>query len=882
MLQNKKLADKKTTIWKNFTISDLLVMIGIIFLGLLLAIPTNNFNWKFKIAIFLIVVASTFWVLLFSRKHNCRFYVLAWRAFKYWISVKKYKKGTKNNPQLLIPYQEIIEDNIVANRKNNFGIFNHFSIIKIKGFNVFVNSQKDKEIEINRFIQLLNSIEDKITIIKTTGSMNLKNNYLALEQIKNSDFVKNNTNAKNYCLANEQDLEMLKYQNNVSNYYLVIYGDSKEDLKDKRSKMFHRLIQTKFSPKILENKELINVLNSVFKVDLQNKNSNNFNFENLAPKNVEFHNKYIACDDSFVSFQSINDFSSFDIQEGWVYRLFDSNSTVIWNLSTFDDSMKEKLLDKADSLVKINNNQKSKVKTSKSAIEIAAIENLIYLANAKSSNIFNSNFIFVNHGNNLEEIGSLEIQNQLNATEVGANLNPLLFMQKQSYANACLINSDNLFNDLEMVSDNIAGGWGFINSELNDNNTLIFGHDKTTGSPLIFDMKVKNMNRFYSNALITGVPGSGKSTLLKKILLYYLVFNTDIIILDPQREYTKLAEVFGGSVLEMGTGFKTLINPLQLDFQFSEQEDLSKQNKLVLSQNIRKVQKFLKLMCNFNDLQTRFVAKAVAELYEKWGFYKPNANLLNLKNEDFPIIDDLIKFLENYKFDNENDKDVYLESKKFILATLKAEFGQNSAYKDLYNGPTNINMSSKLTIFDTYNLSTKDDSPSSKAGLFLILSFIQNKISNNYFSNPNGKNWIMLIIDEAHKFIDPINPIALDFVWDTAKTIRKYRGMLVLGTQNFMDFNQSSAISSKSAGIMENMQYTITLKSNADDIEAYKNLFQNRIPLTEQETQFIATAAIGEGILSLDNTTRFQFESYFNDYEQNLIFRDGNLKNNLN
>ena len=78
---------------------------------------------------------------------------------------------------------------------------------------------------------------------------------------------------------------------------------------------------------------------------------------------------------------------------------------------------------------------------------------------------------------------------------------------------------------------------------------------------------------------------------------------------------------------------------------------------------------------------------------------------------------------------------------------------------------------------------------------------MNDKIANNYFQNPNGNSWIALIIDEAHKFVDPKNSLALDFVYDTAKTIRKYRGILIQGTQNFGDFNQDG-ISKKSKLIL--------------------------------------------------------------------------------
>lgn len=880
MLQNKKLADKKLTIWRKYTVFDFVIFFAIIALAIVLSGFTNKFNWKFKIAIFITFILSTFWILLYSKKHNCRFYVLGFRAFKYLVGVRKYDIKSKNSTSFLIPYSEIINDEIVINRKNNFGIFNHFSVVKIKGFNVFVNSEQDREAEFLRFTNLLNSVDDKITIIKTSAPMDLTSNINEIDKNLNTSFIQNNNLAKEYCLLNKQELETLNEKDSIDNYYLVIYGNSIEDLMAKRTRIILQLTNTKFNPQLVKGIDLLNVLNLIFRVQLNDKNLSNIErpASLLAPKNVEFFKKYMVADNKYISFQSINDFNNIELQDAWTYKLFSSNSTVIWNLSAFDDDLKEKILNKASSMVEINNNSKSRFKTVKSKVEMEAIENLIYLANTKNMNIFNSNFIFVNQGNNLDEINALETQNQLNASEISANINPLLFKQKQAYASACLINGDNIGDDLEMVSENISRGWGFVNSELNDKTPLLFGFDMTTDSPLFLDIKTKNSQRVYSNMLITGTPGSGKSTLMKKMVLHYLIYGTEIIILDPQREYTKFAKLFDGEVFEMGTGINTLINPLQLDLQFNEQMEIKNQNKIIISSNIRKVQKFLKIMCNFNDIEVRFIGKSLSELYNKWGFYDENINFLEFQNTDYPTINDYLTFLETYEFDNTNDKEIYLQSQKFVLATIKSEFTNNSPYEALYNGYTNINFSSKFNIIDTYNLSTKDDSPASKAGLFLILSFIQNRISNNYFSNPEGKNWIMLVIDEAHKFIDPINPIALDFVWDTAKTIRKYRGMLVLGTQNFMDFNQNQLVQTKSAGILENMQYSITLRSNYQDIEALKTLFENRMPLTEQELQFLSSAPIGGGILSIDNTTRFQFESYYNELERKLLFNNGDLK----
>ncbi|MDD1373077.1 Mbov_0397 family ICE element conjugal transfer ATPase [Metamycoplasma hyosynoviae] len=887
MLQNPKLNNKKLTLFKKLSAIDLAVFVVCIFFSMGIGfLFQKKFGVKISIGVAIVAFLSTAWVLIKSPKHHCKFYELFFLMLKHYINVRKYKKKTNADTSMLIPYEDI-EDNIVVNKTSNLGK-SYFSAIKIRGFNVFINIENDRENDFFNFTQLLNSVTDKITIVKTSGSMdlsaNIKNAWQNINFNLNYDFL------QEYIPKNVQEIETLNNSNNIDNYYLVVFSTKKSDLLQLRTNLIERLKHTKFSPVLVERYELIQLLNCVFKIDLNttkidnllNPSGLNSNFENnlsdiLAPENVEFFSKHIKVNDKFISFQTLNSFTNIEILDGWVYNLFKSKSTVIWNLSFLDETLKEKILNNASEIIELNTNKKSKFKTAKSDITIQVLENLIYEVNSNNSNIFNSNFIFVNEAQNLNELKQIENENNLNASNVNAKLNPMLFKQKQTYNNACLVYSDNLNDNLEMISNNISRGWGFINSDLNDKSPLLLGFDRTTNSPLFFDIKTKNASRTYSNMLITGIPGSGKSTLMKKILMHYLIYSTDLIVVDPQREYNDLAKKMGGNVIELGSGINTIINPLQLDMMFFDNENDTNQNVMVITANIKKLQKFFKLLFNFTDLELRFIAKTLSELYTKYGFFSNTVKLTNLKNTDFPIITDYINFLDKYHFQDEIEKDIYLNSWKLILITLKSEFLNNGMGQKLFNGFTNINLESSFNVIDTYNLSTKDDSPYSKAGIFLILSFIQNKISNNFFKNKNINKWIMLVIDEAHKFIDPINPITLDFVWDTAKTIRKYRGILVLGTQNFMDFNQNQLISSKSQGILENMQYSITLNSNQKDIEALNNLFENRLPLTQQELRFLGNCPVGSGILSIDNSTRFQFNSYFNEFEKSLLFKNGDL-----
>lgn len=89
---------------------------------------------------------------------------------------------------------------------------------------------------------------------------------------------------------NKQELETLNEKDSIDNYYLVIYGNSIEDLMAKRTRIILQLTNTKFNPQLVKGIDLLNVLNLIFRVQLNGKNLSNIEkpASLLAPKNVEF------------------------------------------------------------------------------------------------------------------------------------------------------------------------------------------------------------------------------------------------------------------------------------------------------------------------------------------------------------------------------------------------------------------------------------------------------------------------------------------------------------------------------------------------------------------------------------------------------------------
>ncbi|ADV34251.1 conjugal transfer ATP-binding protein TraC (plasmid) [Mesomycoplasma conjunctivae] len=593
----------------------------------------------------------------------------------------------------------------------------------------------------------------------------------------------------------------------------------------------------------------------------------------LAPERVEFNSKYIKVDNEYLSFQTLVDFNSLQINEGWACDLFNSESLVIWNLKPINESTKQKILDKAMSLNEANAETKSNFKMQKISVEQKVLDELVDFINVQKMNLFDSNIIFVNQSKTLEGIKDLETKNDINAKKAFANVYKMHYLQKQALQNSIFIKDDFLNNGIEMSSRNIVYGWPWISNSLNDGNNFLLGFTTTSSSPVIFDLFKKTKDRTSFSMIIWGVPGSGKSATTSKIALHQFVVGNEVIIIDPQREYKDLCKKLDGNWIEMGKGLETKINPLQINYEI-EKDNIKVSDELLISNHTKMVKEFFSLL--YPDLDARDLRVANFLLNE---FYLSNKikNIQKLKNTDFPTMKDYIKFLKSYKFKDKKAELYYKDSLNKLSIIFDQDFNNNGIFSNLYNGHTNINFNKTLTVIDTYNLINNIASNEGQASLYLILSYVRNRISNNFFENKTRK--ICLIVDEAHRFINANNMSSLEFLFDTVKTIRKYNGSVILTTQNPSDFELSDEVMNLTKGMVENIQYTLIFRQNQNGVNAISQMYKSKNELTNWEKNFLTSAPIGNGMFSIDNKTRFQISIYYNQFEKDMIYKSGDLSN---
>ena len=130
---------------------------------------------------------------------------------------------------------------------------------------------------------------------------------------------------------------------------------------------------------------------------------------------------------------------------------------------------------------------------------------------------------------------------------------------------------------------------------------------------------------------------------------------------------------------------------------------------------------------------------------------------------------------------------------------------------------------------------------------------------------------VVVVVDEAHMFVNPKVPIALEFMKNLAKRIRKYNGKICITTQSIRDFTGFEGDAKALATAVINCcQYSTIFSLSQDDTNALIELYKSSGGLTQPEIEFITSAKIGEALMIVDKNTRVKMK--FEMYDDELDF----------
>lgn len=362
---------------------------------------------------------------------------------------------------------------------------------------------------------------------------------------------------------------------------------------------------------------------------------------------------------------------------------------------------------------------------------------------------------------------------------------------------------DRLLVTRNMDTTSLATTFPFTTSELTANEGILYGLNEHNDSLIIFDrFTLEN-----ANSVVFGKSGGGKSYMVKLEIMRSLMFDTEVIVIDPENEYEALTHTLGGEYIRFRFGSNTKLNPFDLALLGNDGASQSE-----LSQKVLSLHGFFRVvMGKLTPTEDALLDRALILTYKQKGITPDPAT----HSKEPPLMEDLYKTLVG--MEEQLAKGLADRIEKFVKGSLVGIFDQQ----------TNIEIRNQLTVFSIRDL----EDELRPIAMYLILDYIWNKIRHN-------KKRRLLIVDEAWYMMK--YPDSAQFLYGIAKRARKYYLGLTTITQDVEDFMATEM----GKAIIQNSSMQILLKQSSAAIDTIAQVFY----LSEGEKHLLLAADVGQGL----------------------------------
>ena len=357
-----------------------------------------------------------------------------------------------------------------------------------------------------------------------------------------------------------------------------------------------------------------------------------------------------------------------------------------------------------------------------------------------------------------------------------------------------------------LTTESLAAFIPFKVQEIRHENGIFYGQNTISKNMIIADRK----QLLNGNSFILGVSGSGKSFAGKQEITSIRLRdkNADIIILDPEREYSPLVRSLGGEVIRISATSNNHINAMDMNSEYGDGA-----NPVILKSE------FILSLCeqligsgNLGPKQKSIIDRCTANVYRV--FQQGNYQGIPPTLQDFT--EELLKQTEP------EAQEIALAIELFTNGSLNT-FAMN----------TNVDTSNSLICYDILDLG-KQLLP---LGMLVVLDSILNRITAN---RTKGKN-TYIFIDEIYLLFQ--YEYSANFLFTLWKRVRKYSAFCTGITQNVEDLLQSHTART----MLANSEFIIMLnQASTDRIELAKLL-----NISDLQMSYITNVGSGEGLIKV-------------------------------
>lgn len=415
--------------------------------------------------------------------------------------------------------------------------------------------------------------------------------------------------------------------------------------------------------------------------------------------------------------------------------------------------------------------------------------------------IFDVGVYITLYGSSTSELDKIESEIRSILESKLIYVKPALFQQEQGFKSVLPTCQDLLSIHTKLNTSPLSSIFPFISFDLTSDRGILYGVNRHNNSLILFDrFSLENYN-----SIIFAKSGSGKSYATKLEILRTLMFDTEVIIIDPEREYEYLAEAVGGRIFNLSLNSGHHINPFDLPVAAPDEspEDVLRANIVTL------VGLFRVMLGGLSPEEDAIIDRAINETYALKDI-TPDSDFATIEP---PLMSDFELVLAGI----EGSESLLQKITKYTKGT----------WSGFINKPTNVDINKKLVVFSVRDL----EDELKPVAMYLVTHYIWNAVRRELRKR-------LLVVDEAWWMMKSDDTAS--FLYSLAKRGRKYYLGLCTITQDVADFLRSPY----GQPILTNSSLQLLLKQSPTSID----LLQQTFNLTDEEKYLLLESGVGEGI----------------------------------
>ena len=425
---------------------------------------------------------------------------------------------------------------------------------------------------------------------------------------------------------------------------------------------------------------------------------------------------------------------------------------------------------------------------------------------SRNERMFLVTFLVMNTADNMRKLDNNIFQASSIAQKHNCQLTRLDFQQEEGLVSCLPLGINQIEIQRGLTTSSTAIFIPFTTQELfqKGKESLYYGLNALSNNLIMVDRKLlKN-----PNGLILGTPGSGKSFSAKReIANSFLLTNDDIIVSDPESEYSPLVQRLHGQVIKISPTSRDFVNPMDLNLDYSDDESpLSLKSDFILS--------LCELIIGGKEglqpVEKTIIDRCVRMVYKNY--------LSNPIPENMPILQDLYDLLRSQE-----------EKEAQYIATALEIYVTGSL--NVFNHRTNVNIDNRIVCYDIKELGKQ----LKKIGMLVVQDQVWNRVTINRAAHKSTRYYI----DEMHLLLKEEQTAAYTVeIW---KRFRKWGGIPTGITQNVKDLLSSREVEN----IFENSDFVYMLNQAGGD----RQILAKQLGISPHQLSYVTHSSEGEGLL---------------------------------